>query len=122
MEGHDRLFVPLSSEPYRWFKSGQKKWELRRLGRQYTLKNVVIGRAVELRKGYSTKESLWGKVIDVKVFGSIKEVFETIEYKDVIPVARSSMEAVVISENILKVQKNSKYLCFRVLINSESSK
>ena len=60
----DRLFVPLAERPYRWFESGLKTWELRTMGRRFNARHIRIGRVVELRRGYSTPDSLWGTVIE----------------------------------------------------------
>jgi len=97
----DRLFVPLASGPYEWFGSGAKEWELRKLGRQYTPKHLVVGRRVELRRGYSLGNSLWGNLAEVRQAGSIREFFESVHYALVIPPAKSLAEALATAEGIL---------------------
>src|SRR5258708_2524794 len=71
----DRLFVPLADQPFAWFRSGHKKWELRRFGRQYTLKHVRVGRRVELRRGYRGPDVLWGEILDVVEANGVDDFF-----------------------------------------------
>jgi len=97
----DRLFVPLASGPYEWFGSGAKEWELRKLGRQYTPKHLVVGRRVELRRGYSLGNSIWGTLADVRQAGSILEFFRDVPFSLVIPPAKSLEEAVETARGIL---------------------
>lgn len=120
MQSRPRLFVPLATDPFRWFQSGKKKWELRKYGNQYTENNIYSGRIVELRRGYNTDDSLWGSVDEVKVYGSIEEVYAEIKYEEIIPVACDLKDALEITKNILSSPPNSKYLCFKVSINSGS--
>jgi hypothetical protein len=109
-----RLFVPLANEPFRWFASGRKQWELRRLGRQYTRKNLIPGRRVELRRGYSDKTgALWGTVAEVREASGVSEFFAHIDYRYVIPVARDRAEAVQIATQILG-DANAPVIGFRV--------
>lgn len=70
----DRLFVPLYTEPYRAFESGAKDVELRGLGPRFNRETVYPGRPVELRRGYSTGDSLWGLVGEVRVFEALEAV------------------------------------------------
>lgn len=58
----DRLFVPLKTEWYRAFESGEKDVELRGYGDRFNMETVRPGRRVELRRGYSTDDSLWGTI------------------------------------------------------------
>jgi|AntDeeMetageno50_2_1112565.scaffolds.fasta_scaffold05568_2 ASC-1-like (ASCH) protein len=81
----DRLFVPLNSEPYWWFADGSKTWELRGVNDQFNERKVRVGRAVELRRGYSTDDSLWGVITGVRFFESVDEIIETFEYEKVRP-------------------------------------
>lgn len=100
----DRLFVPLSAEPYEWFINGQKRWELRKYGRQYTEKHVWLNRRVELRYGYSNpNRSLWGTILAVHFADNLQEFFDQVFYKQVIPVANNLEEAIAISEGILRL-------------------
>jgi hypothetical protein len=80
----DRLFVPLASDPFRWFASGDKTWELRAMRGQYNAKNVRVGRRVELRRGYSTPDSLWGTIEAVVGAGSIADFFDMVPWREVI--------------------------------------
>jgi ASC-1-like (ASCH) protein len=98
----DRLFVPLATEPFRWFASGRKQWELRRLGRQYTPKHVMPGRRVELRKGYVDKSAaLWGTVTEICEADGITEFFDVVDFREVIPEAADRQEAEETAARIL---------------------
>ena len=98
-EKPDRLFVPLATAPFSWFESGLKTWELRRYGRQYIKKHVVLGRRVELRKGYSG-DSLWGEIDAVYQAETIEGIFRLVPYSFVVPVARDLPDAVSVVKNV----------------------
>lgn len=105
MKKPDRLFVPLAKEPYLWFKSGKKRWELRKNQGQFTDKYVWPGRRVELRLGYRNPErALWGTVLNVVPANSIEEFFEKVSYKDVIPNAENATDAITIAQTILRLK------------------
>lgn len=70
----DRLFVPLMTKHYRDFEGGQKTWELRGVNNQFNPETVVVGRRVELRRGYNTDDSLWGQIVEVETFGRVKHI------------------------------------------------
>jgi ASC-1-like (ASCH) protein len=110
----DRLFVPLADEPFNWFSSGQKKWELRRFGRQYTRKHVRVGRCVELRRGYRGPDALWGKIISIVEAQGIEDFFNKVPFQDVIPVAHSRDDAIRIATNILRADSNTCLLGFAI--------
>lgn len=100
----DRLFVPLSTEPYRWFNNGQKRWELRKYRGQYTEKHVRPNRKVELRRGYSNpNQALWGTIISVHLAEGLEEFFDRVPYEQVIPIADNLEEAIAISQKILQI-------------------
>lgn len=63
----DRLFVPLNSGPWHAFDRGEKTAEFRGVNNQFNPDTVYEGRTVELRRGYSTDDSLWGTITDVDV-------------------------------------------------------
>lgn len=111
-----RLFVALASDPFRWFASGEKLWELRRFGRQFNDARIQVGREVELRKGYSTKESIWGEVNSVVVAENIAEFFKKVPFSEVIPVAESLSNAVEIAQQIIG-HHDQKVIGFRVDID-----
>lgn len=98
----DRLFVPLSSQPYDWFASGEKRWELRRYGRQYTERHVYPGRLVELRRGYSG-DSLWGRIAAVERASGFAALFAAVPFAAVIPIASSLSDATERAAAILGV-------------------
>jgi hypothetical protein len=110
----DRLFVALSDQPFAWFRSGQKKWELRRFGRQYTPKHVRVGRRVELRRGYRGPDVLWGEILDVIEAAGIDDFFNKVHFKEVIPVADSREQAIKIATDILKIDRQTPLLGFAV--------
>lgn len=112
-----RLFVALAREPFSWFESGQKLWELRRYGRQYTEKHVKTGRAVELRKGYACPDrALRGVISHVRQASCLREFFENVPYSEVIPTAVSREDAILRASRILAIPLDSQIavLGFRV--------
>lgn len=63
------LFVPLHTEFFNAFNSGEKTHELREYGPRWNEETCAIGRRVRLRKGYSGPE-LWGEIVSFqKVWG-----------------------------------------------------
>lgn len=114
-----RLFVPLANDPFIWFVSGKKKWELRREGRAYTPKHLRTGRRVELRRGYSdAKRALWGAIVETFAAPSLYDFFERVPYQEVIPEARSLEEAIERARVILRVNANSDAVIgFRVALD-----
>lgn len=108
--------MALASDPFRWFASGEKLWELRRFGRQFNDARIQVGREVELRKGYSTKESIWGEVNSVVVAENIAEFFKKVPFSEVIPVAESLRNAVEIAQQIIG-HHDQKVIGFRVDID-----
>ncbi len=80
-----RLFIPLCTEPFNWFVSGEKEWELRRRSSKYNKDQIIIGDTVELRRGYVARNGVcWGKVTDCREYSSLKEVFSEIPYQKII--------------------------------------
>jgi hypothetical protein len=106
--------VPLADQPFAWFRSGKKKWELRRLGRQYTQRHVRVGRRVELRRGYRGPDVLWGEILAVIEANGIEDFFEKVDFKDVVPVADSREDAVRIATEILRIDSTTPLLGFAV--------
>lgn len=96
-----RLFVPLSTEPYRWFEDGSKSWELRRERGAFSEKHLVKGRLVELRRGYSTRDSLYGSIGSVIGGNDIRSVLEAAGFSRVIPHAASLDDAEAAAMSIL---------------------
>lgn len=76
-----RLFVPVTSNAFRWYLAG-KTWEIRRYSLRWS-KGAVVGRVVEIRLGYSGA-SLWGRVRCV-VTGTLDRVLARIGPENVIP-------------------------------------
>lgn len=84
-ESDDRLFVPLKTEHYRAFEAGEKEWELRGINNQFNPEQVVKGRVVELRRGYSTDDSLWGTITDVATFDSLDVIPIQLDHTLIVP-------------------------------------
>lgn len=117
---HDRLFVPLAAEPYRWFNDRSKRWELRRVAGQYTERQIIPGRRVELRRGYSSRQdALWGTIKEVTQAASIEQFFRQVPFQDVIPVARDKEEAMAMAASILGIDSNGlgAVIGFKVLLD-----
>lgn len=112
----NRLFVPLAKEPFLWFSQDIKCWELRKYGRQYTEKNVYINRLVELRLGYNSSQSIWGKIAEVYIFNTLEELFNSIDIKQVLPKTRDIKEAIYFAKRILRIQNefDTQYIIFRI--------
>lgn len=97
----DRLFVPLTTEYWDAFNNGSKLWEVRNLGRNFSTQHVRVGRAVELRKGYSTSSSLWGVIHSVVVCNTAEALIEDIPFNSILPNAKSKQEAIKILKELL---------------------
>lgn len=61
------LFIPLKTEYYEQFRSGEKIEELRLYGRKWNEKTCRVGRTVTLSKGYGKKERIKGRITGFKV-------------------------------------------------------
>jgi len=96
-----RLFVPLNRAAYEAFGIRQKTWELRLHRRQWTRRQIVIGRRVELRCGYSSGKSLWGEVVAVRDAPTVTQMFARVGYRLFVPRAASEVEALQIAEQTL---------------------
>lgn len=107
----NRFFLPLCTAPYEDFKYRGKSWEVRALARQYTPKNLVEGREIELRKGYSG-ESLWGTIGEHRT-GSLEDIFAGIPLEKSEPRAASVDEA--IAENTSLLGEHEAYIAFEIL-------
>jgi hypothetical protein len=83
------LFIPLKTEYYNQFASGEKTEELRKYGGRWNEKTCRLGRKVTLSKGYGKHARMEGVIWKFKVqhgstFGSqykqaIKDVFGTLD-------------------------------------------
>ena len=107
--------MPLTSGAYDWFKDRGKRWELRTYGRTYTERTVIPGRSVELRRGYGG-ESLWGVILQRCVANSLDEIFQTVDFQSVVPVAATLDEAKQIVEDLLGVRQ--RYIAFEISIQT----
>lgn len=97
----NRLLVPLASEPFDWFASHRKRWELRRACGAYRPDRLACGRAVELRLGYSTPNKLDASIGGVVTADTISDVLDRVPWALVIPSATSREEAVDRATSIL---------------------
>ncbi|GMV04422.1 MAG: hypothetical protein AMXMBFR53_07020 [Gemmatimonadota bacterium] len=100
-----RLFVALNTQPYEWFKSRAKSWELRRARRQFTTQHLRVGRRVELRAGYGrARPPLWGRIAAVHTAHSLEDFFSAVPFHLVIPSAPSVKSAIVSASQILGIE------------------
>lgn len=97
----NRLFVPLASEPFGWFALHRKRWELRRACGAFRADRLARGRAVELRRGYSTPDKLDAAIGGAITGDTIAEVLDRVPWALVIPTATSWSEAVDRATSIL---------------------
>lgn len=74
MTSDDRLFVPLNSGHWYAFEAGSKTVELRGVNDQFNRDTIRVGRPVELRRGYSTSDSLWGIIESREFYESVESV------------------------------------------------
>jgi hypothetical protein len=119
----DRLFVPLATDPYRWFESGVKQWEVRRMTGSFSLEHVRLGRLVELRRGYSTPDSIWGHVAGIVVAESLADLYRKVPYLQVTPLAASLDEALAVASKILGIDPDqaTALIAFRVECDRSST-
>jgi len=67
MKNDKALFIPLNTEYYNQFESGEKDTEYRILGPRWNLKCIWIGRKVTISKGYGKQNRIKGEVTDLKI-------------------------------------------------------
>jgi len=117
---HRRLFVPLAREPYGWFLSGAKRWEVRRQQGTFALRNVTIGRRVELRRGYRDfTSSIWGTVTDVVTDTSLTELLHHLPLSEVVPNTTDYLAALRTVAGILRIDPsgNVGVVAFRISLD-----
>jgi hypothetical protein len=114
--GPHRLFVPLSTEPFEWFSSQGKQWEVRRNKGSFRADRLTPGRRVELRRGY-TGDSLWGTLTETVRASSAADLFDVICYKTAVPSANSQSEAIAFVDKLLA--QNHELVAFRVELDTE---
>lgn len=118
-----RLFVPLSRDPYSWFSSGQKQWEIRRQRGAFSEGQITVGRRVELRLGYrDASSSLWGEIAEHVHADSLVDVFKRVPYQRAIPVAQEMNSALAMASQILRLAPDQKtgISAFRVHLDEPS--
>lgn len=111
----DRLFTPLSSEPYEDFKSRGKLVEVRKVSPNFNRKTVYVGRRVELRKGYSG-ESINGVITHV-LEGTLKDIFDFYGLEKIEPRFNTIIEAIEDNEALLGIAE--KYIGFEISFSLE---
>jgi hypothetical protein len=114
------MFVPLATDPYNWFASGSKRWEVRRRKGAYGAEHVKVGRRVELRRGYrESSTSLWGTIEDVHLASTIAELLSDVPFGEVVPGAIDQGDAISIAAAILKVspEEPDAFIAFRVRLD-----
>jgi len=67
MTNHKPLFIPLKTEFYDAFASGEKRVEYRRYGPRWNDDKIRAGREVVLSKGYGKQNRLRGVVVAVTI-------------------------------------------------------
>jgi hypothetical protein len=107
----ERLFVPLSKEPYLDFETNGKKVEIRRCDRNFTERTVFPDRRVELSLGYSSNRRMWGNIGEV-VVGSLEEIFQQFGLKNVEPRIDNLTDA--IAENLDLLGPANQYIGFSI--------
>jgi hypothetical protein len=115
----DRLFVPLNSEPWHAFERGEKRAEFRGVNNQFNPETVREGRRVELRRGYSTDDSLWGTIEEVTVDDSLGDL--VLQYLDELQYGGKSRGEVAYSANEL-VGDYGEYIVFTVRLDTETDR
>jgi len=111
----NRLFVPLTKQAFEWFKNG-KQWEVRKFKvGQYNLRNIVIGREVELRLGYRRGKSIWGVVSEVKIFENVEQLIDDISYELITPSADTKEQAKEFIEKYVGLR--NQIIAFRINCN-----
>lgn len=107
-----RLFVPLTKESFIDFRDNGKEVEVRKNERQYTVKTVFTGRPVELRLGYSGRESIWGTIGDI-VVGTWDDIFHYFPLQRIEPSALTIEYA--IGENIRLMGISQSIIAFQII-------
>jgi len=110
----DRLFVPLNKEPFEWFQDGKKLWELRRCENQFSRKFIYKNRLVELRQGYNSDKIIWGNITEVIEKKSIEDIFDLINFKEIIPIAKDKQEAIQYVKTILKPKESVNFIALKI--------
>jgi len=107
----NRLFVALKSEAFEWFKSGKKKWELRGINNNFNTKTAIVGRKVEISKGYSGKR-MQGRITARHIFDNMEDISRRINFQDIIPVANDESEFRKICKSYLS--KYERFIAFKI--------
>lgn len=113
---NDRLFVPLNTNPWNAFNNGEKTAELRGVNNQYNTTTVTEGRTTELRRGYSTNDTLWGEIQTVETSTDLEELvtdwFTHLQYNN-----RTLSETLASAHDL--VGRYDEYIIFEVRLYSQ---
>jgi hypothetical protein len=83
MKDEKPLFIPLNTEYYEQFESGEKKVELRQYGPRWNKKTCRVGRAATLSKGYGKKNRMYGHVSSFKkVYGANLSLCDQLAFRN----------------------------------------
>ncbi len=66
-QAYKTIFIPLIAEYFFAFKNGTKTAEYRRPEGQFSPENCTVGKRVNLRRGYSTNDNLYGTVKSYRI-------------------------------------------------------
>jgi hypothetical protein len=111
------LIVSVLPEPFHWFAEGERCWEVRRCGRDFTERDVLPDRPVEIRRAHRGSEVLKGTIVEVLPVGDLASIFERVSYSDIIPVAASLDEAVQIAHRLLGPGNLKRLIAFKVMLD-----
>lgn len=111
------LIVPVSPESFQWFVEGERCWEVRRCGRDFTERDVLPDRPVEIRRGHRSNEALIGTIVEVLPVGDLASIFEQVSWRDIIPVASSLDEAAEIAHRLLGPGNRTRLIAFKVMLD-----
>lgn len=110
----NRLFLPLTSIWHELFKSGHKTWELRKVSNRFNEKTVVVGRDVELRRGYKY-DPIFGTITDVAIVDSWDNFSDDIKI-GIFPKVVDEKESIEFLNNYLKNSVDTKLIAFKIKI------
>lgn len=109
-----KLFVPLRSKPFQWFKSGRKEWELRGINSRFNEQTVRTERPVELRKGYNG-ESVLGKIDSYRIFEDLEKIPKSMDIQKIIPPASNKEEFLKKGRELLK--DYDRFIVFKIKLD-----
>lgn len=112
------LFLPVSTQPYRAWESGNKQVELRNNGGAYTFKHVRVGRRVLIRRGYSSPDELWGTIISRAVYHDWDMLFFNNRWDTIAPWAKDRAEASWVLKEYVSISKFDGVIAFGIELDN----